>query len=390
LTLSFAVLVLWMVPWTVRVMTMEPYSVPFTLWSPVVEDFVSLDRTADEWRFVDSRGNEYLGDTSDNVLPLYYASDVFSRGDMPDSLGGKGLTPEAIDFNRVIITQEPARTQKVLPKVYLLMESETRRSSLEDPALALVSRKDGMHVYEMDGNREDEALSAAFNEAMDGFSHPVRMASGNPSDRKPYDEGWLFVDSGGVLWHVKLAGGKPLAERFDFPGEAPINGILITECENRATLGYVTGADGKLWLLRPDGEFVGTEVRYDPANDDFMNIGDLLCYTMSVSNSEGVTYHALDADDFSLMGTLHREFPEDKPSAICTALLPFRLWFVSGDDGFVRPRFADFSPFALGMNFILAIAWGMLARKRRYRWLDYPAVVLGGVFMAIPLWLLRE
>lgn len=390
LTLSFALLAAWIIPWALRLVSLKPHSMPFTLWSAVVDDFVSLDNKGNDWRFTDTKGNEWVGDTSDFVLPLYYSSDVISRGDMPDSLGGKKITADEIERNRVIMTNEPSNLEKVTPRVYLLMESEPRRSSLQGAEMAMVSRKDGLHIFRMEGNAEDKALSAEFNKALDGFVHPVAMASGNPSDRKSYDEGWLFVDSAGALWHVKLQGGHPFAEKFSFPGALPIQGIMITEQENRATLGYITDAKGTLWMLRPGGEFVSTAVKYTPSEDEIMVIGDMLNYTVSINGDGGVTYYALDADDFSLVDTLHREFPESRPPVVASALLPARLWFVSGDDGYVRPRVSDFSWPALILNVLLACAWGIFAKRRKYRWLDFPAIVVGGIFTAIPLWLLRE
>ena len=362
--LSFAVLILWIVPWLYRIVTLKSYTTPFTLYSCVYHDFTRLDRSdGKEFRFIDRNGNVY----GDEAQPLFYHNVLSSKGMLPDTLEGRAVTPAEIDANNIIVTAEMKEIKRIAPKAYLLMESVPVRLELQDPEYAFVPRKDGLYIYEMAENRLDETKSAAFNDALRaaGFSFPARLCAGNPSDRKEYDEGYLLTDADGKLFQLKMTDGAPEVRHFSAADGLDLEHLIITELKNRATLGYLVGRDQALYMLRPDGSVVPTQVRYNPFEEDFMLIGDLFYYTVRVSDDEGEHFYALRSDDFSLVDTMDRPYAFEEETNLCEYLFPCRLYFTSSDDGFFKPRFTDWSWKGLIVDLVLAAAWILWRRSRK-------------------------
>jgi len=334
--ISAALLILWMFPRIVRLASMETFSTPFTLYSPIVDCFAWRADTADKFALEDEKGNIYRGKDSDTILPLFYYTDLAVRGMLPDTIKGKKITVDEIKKNRVIEMCRPSDINKPQRAVYPLMESiPQREGELEDPGFALICRKDGFHIVDMSTNKEDETLTSDLRQKTEGFSHPAVLAAGNPSHHKSYDEGYLVTDSSGNLWHIKLAGGKMVAENFGAKGS--LRHMMITENDNHQTLGFLFGEDGTLSMLLPDGSVVPTEVKCNPMKESFMVVGDIVNYTVKVSDNSGEKFYALSTDDFSLISTMERSYPSEKN--FWDYITPLRLIFTTASDQYVFPRF---------------------------------------------------
>ena len=327
---SLVVLLLWAAPWLYRLITLKPYQTPFTLYSCTLHDFTSLDRSdGREFRFIDRKGGVH----GDEAQPMFYASILASRGALPDSIEGRKITLEEIEYNSVIASSDPKDVNRTLSPVYLLMESVPVRLELQDPEDAMVSRKDRIDIYKMATNeiRADKtaALNAALNAA--GFTFPARLFAGKPSHRKAYDEGYLVTDAEGKLFQLKQVNDSVTVRHFPAADALGINFLMITEFDNHATLGYLTGADGCLQMLLPDGSVVNTTVPFNAKEEDLLVVGDLFYYTVKTSTDEGERFWALRSSDFALVDTLSRRYPSDFS-------LP-GIHFTSAGDGWVKPRF---------------------------------------------------
>ncbi len=327
---SLVVLLLWVAPWLYRLITLKPYQTPFTLYSCTLHDFTSLDRSdGREFRFIDRQGGVH----GDEAQPMFYASILASRGALPDSVEGRKITLEEIEYNSVIAFSDPKDVNRTLSPVYLLMESVPVRLELQDPEDALVSRKDRIDIYKMATNEiradKTEALNAALK--AQGFTFPARLFVGKPSHRKAYDEGYLVTDAEGKLFQLKQINDSVTVRHFPDADGQGIDFLMITEFDNHATLGYFTGADGFLQMLLPDGRVVKTAVPFDASEEDLLIVGDMFYYTVKTSTDKGERFWALRSSDFALVDTLSRRYPSDFS-------LP-GIHFTSAGDGWVKPRF---------------------------------------------------
>ena len=360
--LSLAVLILWLVPWLYNLATLETYSSPFTLYSPVINDFTYLDRgEGKDFNFIDRKGQVH----GDEVQPLFYASVLVSRGEFPDSLAGKPITKADADLHSSILTERPKDVAKKDVPVRLLMESVPVRLELQDPEEALVFKKKGISVYRMEGKEllkeKSDKLTSDLREL--GFTFPVKLAAGNPSHRKDYDEGYLLTDSADKLFHLKQTDGKIECEYFPEADGLAVKWLTITEFKDKATLGMMVSSDNTLSVLYPDGKVTRTAVKYDPFKESFMLVGDMFFQTVKVYDNDIEHFYALKTDDFSLVDKMDRTYPFEDEVNLCKYIFPCRINFTSSLDGYVKMRFKDFSWIGLLVD-ILAIS-AVYAIKRR-------------------------
>jgi hypothetical protein len=264
---------------------------------------------------------------------MFYVSILASRGALPDSIEGRKITLEEIEYNSVIASSDPKDVNRTLSPVYLLMESVPVRLELQDPEDALVSRKDRIDIYKMATNEIRADKTAALNAALkaQGFTFPARLFAGKPSHRKAYDEGYLVTDAEGKLFQLKQVNDSVTVRHFPDADGQGIDFLMITEFDNHATLGYFTGADGFLQMLLPDGGVVKTAVPFDASEEDLLIVGDMFYYTVKTSTDKGERFWALRSSDFALVDTLSRRYPSDFS-------LP-GIHFTSAGDGWVKPRF---------------------------------------------------
>lgn len=329
LIFSIAALLFWVLPWLYNLITLKPYSTPFTLYSCTVHDFTSLSRSEGrDMEFIDTKGNVH----GDEAQPMFYASVLASRGALPDSIEGRKVTLEEIERNAVIASCDPKDLNRTLPPVYLLLESVPERLELKDPEDAMVSRKGSIDIIEMASNTLREEKTRLFNQALkaEGFEYPARFFAGKPSHRKSYDEGYLLTDARDKVFQIKQVNDTIHVRHFPQADGLGIHFMLITEFENHATLGYLVDREDRLHILRPDGEVVKTEVFYHPHEEDLLVVGDMFYYTVKTSTDKGEHFWALRSGDFSLVATMDRPYPEEKSFP--------GLGFTSYNDAWVRPR----------------------------------------------------
>ena len=71
---------------------------PFTLYSEVVGEFVSLDNSGEEGsRYYDYAGREYTESEFDSVLPSFYYRQLVMDGRLPDSIHGVAVSPSMLE-----------------------------------------------------------------------------------------------------------------------------------------------------------------------------------------------------------------------------------------------------------------------------------------------------
>lgn len=366
LAIITALLAIWLLPRLWYIITAKQYSTPFTLYSCIAEDFVSLeDRSGKDFIFRDSQDREY----GDSVLPFFYYRVLSSRHNVPETINGKQYTGEEIESNNIFFSTSPKEVNIPEMNVHMMLESNPPRLELEDPEYAIVSRNDGVRIIEMSSNSSDVELEMAFNEALDsaGFSFPAVIMSGNPSTRKAYDEGYMLTDSEGKLFHLKLADGKPCVESIP-AGGLELEHIFITENENRASLAYLFDRDGRFYVLDSLRRVIPTDIVADVTKQSVLLVGDILNHTVRVSDSKGEDYWALETGTYRTIKTMRRDYPEDEGFDLPKYIFPARLVLSSSLDGRIRPRLVDFSWIGLCVDIAAlaaVFAVGKALRKKR-------------------------
>ena len=184
----------------------------------------------------------------------------------------------------------------------------------------------------MESNSVDAEKSKKFTEALlkKGFVFPATVIAGNPSTRKEYDEGYLLADSEGKLFHFKQVVGRPYVRFIEKSTDIIPVQAYVAEFRDRSILGLVVDTENNFYVLGSDYGLTKTGLpSFDPSKESLTILGNMLDWTVKVSNSDAEKVYALDASDYSLIKELI--FPDKVKAAQV-------LHFTSVGDKLVKPR----------------------------------------------------
>ena len=335
LTFTVTVLVLWLLPWCYNFLFTSSYQTPFTLYSCIIDDFVSLsyDQKTEKLVRIDTHKNTYTQEEADSILPLFYARQLTADERFPDSINGIAVTPREVHMSNFVkrINSADINTPKI--NLHPLLESMSGRVDLKMSEDVFRITDKGIEFILMENNQLNKEKSDKFTQVLTnkGFKFPAKYIAGDPNTRKDYDEGYLLLDAEGKLFHMKQMRGRPYVRAIEIPEGMDITHLFITEFPNRKTLGFISDAQHKFYVLMAKTyEIIETGVpAYNPNKDELLIIGDMFNWTVSVGTDKEETFYALDANDFSLIQTL--AFPVESSNFSIIS-------FTSYKDNYVRPR----------------------------------------------------
>ena len=214
-----------------------------------------------------------------------------------------------------------------------MLESMSGRVDLELPDDAFRITPEGMEFVKMETNAIDHEKSARFTQMMKqkGFQFPAANISGNPTDRKEYDEGYVMLDDARKLFHVKQTVGRPYVRAIALPEGMTPKHLFITEFPSRKWLCFLTDTEGHLWVVERESYDVRrTEIPpFTPEEQSMLIIGNMFDWTVKVNRGTSECYYAISAQDYSLIDSMSYQTPSHT--------LP-GLSFTSTKDKFVKPR----------------------------------------------------
>ena len=327
----------WLLPWCYSFCFSSSSFTPFTLYSPVVGDFVSM--TYDEkpgYMSKDMAGNYYTESQTDSIMPFFYVRQLVSDERFPDSIKGVPVTPHQVRMSNIIFRTNASDINKPIIGLYPLLESKSKRVDLVMSEDVFRTTPQGMEFIVMNTNQIDEAKSKLFTETMKnkGFAFPAQLVVGNPNTQKEYDEGYLMLDAEGKLFHLKRICNRPFVRAISLPEGIRVKHMFITEFNSRATLGYLFDENNQMYVLRSGSyEIVKTGIpSLNPAQQSFMIIGNMMTWTVRVSAEDSEDFYALDAEDYHLIKKT--SFPSRSTGFSI-------LSFTSYKDKFIKARFFE-------------------------------------------------
>ncbi|MBQ7856094.1 MAG: DUF4857 domain-containing protein [Alistipes sp.] len=329
-----AVLLAWQLPWLYNFFFAKSTKSPFTLYSSVIGDFAVIDFDEKDIIYTDLAGNIYTEDEFDTVLPTFYCRQLMADGRFPDTICGVKVNPHQVQVENFHARYSPSDINKPKIGLYALLESMSGRVDLQMPDDVFRITNEGIEFIDMESNTINEQKSQRFTEMMlrKGFKFPATTLSGNPTDRKEYDEGYVILDAEHKLFHLKMTKGRPYCRAIELPEGMTAKHLFITEFSSRRMLALISDTENGLWVVkRPTYEVVKTGVpSYNPETESIIIMGNMFDWTVGISDRESDRYYALDANDFSLL----KSHTYDTPDSSIVGLT-----FTSYNDEFVRPRF---------------------------------------------------
>lgn len=335
-------LIVWLLPSAYDFIFAKPQSVPFTLYSSVINDFAWIDRQEESIVRTDSRGNSYTEQQFDSILPLFYYRQLITDERLPDTLNGIAINPRIAQMESFSFKSTPTSINKPQVALYPLLESKSGRVDLEMPDDVFRITDTGIEFIDIADNSIKTEKSRIFTEAMTkkGFCFPAKIIAGNPTTKKEYDEGYFITDSKGALFHLKRVVGRPYCRRIELPQGMELKHIFPTEFRNRRWYAFVTDTQNKMYAL-----YTGSyEVKlidipqFDPTCEGVTIFGNVLDWTLTHSSVAGVTTYAIDATTLQCIKTMQHPLEDSFAEKIRPYIMPLRIGFTSGFDRYIYPR----------------------------------------------------
>lgn len=360
---------LWMIPSLIKKSTYSPDNYPFVYYSSIMKEICMVEHGNKEYPLRDLKGNTYNTAEFDSLMPLLNYRQLMANGTLPDSLEGIEITPQLLRAKSVMFRFRPREIETPSKKLYTLFESMPKRVGLEMPED--IFRFDShIEFINAESNEVDQAKSALFEAELKkrGYTYPTQWAIGNPTTRKPYDEGYFSLDHTGKLFHLKMVNGRPFIRDTRVSENLDIAHFSMLESSDKRFYGFLFDKAGHTYILEGgDGKYTPVKLDIPAINlneDQLLVMGNILYWTVSVTTPTAKEVYALNAQSLERVAehTLLRQ-PGlwDKTAHF---ILPYYFTFESKNSDYIYPRIVFNSAIALLFNLILALVMYLVYLKR--------------------------
>lgn len=403
--LSIVVLA-WFLPWLYSIVFPVGSSDPFIAYSPIADKMIVSEMGNEKNPVIyalDAEGKpesaRFTKEQRDSLLPQIYFTQLMSREAMPDSINGYEMSVAALKHNQWVFSGSPRDINKVMPEVYLMMESMPARVDLEDPKEVFRFRDGQVEFINIESNAIEEGRTKRFTDIFNerGFAQPMRAWSANITSRKAYDEGYLMVDNNGDVYHTKMQAGRPYMVKVGKPDSIKAAHVFIMENIDNRQLGFVTDENNNLYVLERAGyRLLPLAVgKFNPETDRISIVKNLFNWMVKVTDENGVRWTALDSEDYAPLASYSKTYEESASQMVASYIFPFELSFTSVSDCYAFPRIECVSWHAVFLNIVLVLILLVVYRRRHNvtaRELATASIVtvVFGIFSFIPFVLIKN
>ncbi|VVS94578.1 DUF4857 domain-containing protein [Desulfoluna spongiiphila] len=357
------------VPEQVRRLLVERSFSPFILYSSPLKTFLVRDRDKDtgQPRMTDLSGKEYTRKEFETALPMFFYKDLAAWGCLPESVDGVKVTYKKVAMNRQVLSLRPRTLSSPVVPLYPLYESASGFTQLEEPD-SMFRVTGAFEFVDAETNAVDENRSARFTGALagKGFVFPAQGIFGNPTARKPFDEGYFITDAKGSLFHLKMVGGNPWVKNTGLAPSSGIRYIGMDENPRREFYGLMIEGNGTASLLSWD-TYTPTVLPlkgYDPDTMSLAVYCDLLKRSFVVTDKKAVRVWVTDRQ-YRPTASHTYLLAEKKGRELMKRLFPLRVVRAKGESGFALLDF-NWSLEAWAMSlFCVALMMGWRVRQHR-------------------------
>ncbi len=385
----------WVLPWLLKLSTNEASRYPFSYYSCIKEEFIHVTSNGKDVQRIDQSGNIYTRDQYDSLLPMLNYRQLLSDGKLPDTIKGRKITAKDIQHEQFFFKYNPREKNSQLIDLNPMFESMSGLVRLESPD-DMFSIKDKMVFIDAETNTINKEKSAEFHDAMikRGYTFPTQLVAGNPSTKKPYDEGWFALDAKGQLFHIKMVNGKPFVKNTNAQEHINIAYVKTIETANRRMYAFVFDKNGSLFYLQ-DLDYQPIKINIAPfdCNNDNLAIYANQFYwcVFATTDKERVAY-ALDNESLNIVDTMVQKREITRWEKIHPYIFPFYIEMQSSNSTFVYPRLLGWSYKAIFLNIIFTILLVVLIKRRKLPIQPFHIVwvILTGTFGFIAYWCFNE
>lgn len=367
-------------------------------YSAVIDDFVyTLYQGMGQIEYRDINGKEYSEREYFALLPFMYYATLEKWQQLPPTLKGVELSSKNIRENTQVFRIRAKDIDFPYVPLYLMFEAEPDYAQLMIPD-DLFRLGNKIEFIDPNTNSVITEKSERFQRALQdaGFRFPAKIIAGNPTNRKPFDEGYFIGDANGDVFHLKMIHDQPVCVKTGIDPALDIRQIFVSENLRREFYGWFVTNDHRVFLITYDDYKVrelpttGKDDKYDYHADK--TVYRFYTYPINkhifISGDGFVRMIVIDNDYQPVAEHVETWTPYDQRTAsvIKQFLFPFEL-STSTPTNFVELQLQHSGWKALAGIAASLLALSLFSRKRP--WTDYILVLLTGVFGLIGVLLIK-
>jgi len=375
---------------------------PLLLYSPVLNQFIYQESLGNhQFHYQDETGQTYSRSEFEQQLPFLYYRTLELKGLLPPSIGGQTFDAESIKAERQAVTIHSRRLKGHFPllELYPLFNNDPQVAVMPFPEDVFRFTDQAMEFINADHNRIDQELTETFTEALRavGFVFPATVIGGNPTNLKPFDDGYFIRDSSGHVFHVRRVLNQPEVLKTPIDPDLDILDIIVSEHRRRELHGTIITTSGEVYLItRESYHLIPLPTpRYDPGSMDFKLLIDPLHRTVTTSNDQAVQGVAMDAA-YRPLRTFSQPIADLTPAPVLLLrkiIFPFQITLDSPYRGQATLRLVPGGPWSLG-GVLAALCLSLILRQsfpqRTSHWGDLAVIALTGFYGLAAVYLLNE
>ena len=351
----------WVLPSLVKKMTDGAKNYPFVYYSSMLKELCVIDFVNSGDKFVDIKGNTYPRSAYDSLLPMLNFRQLMMNGTLPDSLEGQALEPKNIRMKQVVFRFYPSKVNTPQIPMGVLLEAMPKRLNLTLPG-DYFCLDDKITFIDAATNKVNREKSERFTQEMirKGFTFPAKHFWGNPSTRKPYEEGYFCLDDKGELFHVKMVNGRPFVKNTGMSSQLQVSWFAMQEVPDKRFYGFLFGSKGEVGIIESTEEggykFLPMDILpFDIQKDDLTVMGNMLYWTVRVTNEHGMNTYALKTNTLQSVSRYHMDKKISLWDTLSEWLFVTSLTPQTENNTYVSLYFSPLSLKALVLNIILAL-----------------------------------
>lgn len=398
LILLITLILSWLLPALYHMLTAEASGRFFVYYSAVTQHFCVIENDAETAELIRkdiTTEEHYTLNEFDSILPLLYYRQLLADGKMPKHIAGKQISSQDAHLKNFFFKYKPLMKNSPFIGLYPLFESASGRVDLKMPDDVFRLKK-SFEFIRPETNTVNTTKTQTFQTVFEAtnFAFPAKLVAGNPSPRKPYDEGYFVIDAKDNLYHFKMMKGNPFLKKIQLPEKCIPSFFAPYEPNDRSFYGFLIDQEGTVYVVNTAA--YGLQKldcgQVDLDKNFLVIMGNPLYWTVRILAPQQEKVFAFDAQSKEKIAT-HTFKQANKQKQGNVYLFPFELKWTNPLSKYILPQLSFGSYAVLGFNSILAILFFFLTRRKQKPKEQIASVLwilLTGIFGGLAILLLKK
>ncbi|MFA5704181.1 MAG: DUF4857 domain-containing protein [Advenella sp.] len=269
----------------------------YVFYSNVINDFVYQKNFAGHnFEYGIKNKEKFDRATYESYLPFVYYKNLEIQNKLPVKVGEKIFYKEEIKFSRLGFNYHPTLLEAQEVNLYPLLNPHKDKGVIKFSEEAFSIKTNSAVVYDFD-HMKNSTLSNELTDKLNknNFKYPALYVWGKSTNMKPFDKGYLILDSQKRLFNISRADDIINVEEISYPKDIDIAYINISENKQKKLSGYAIDAKSRFYLLSWDFDFIPVVLKnFDYKTMRLKLISNPLNYLIRYDNQ--ISYYALALD----------------------------------------------------------------------------------------------